>query len=189
MTLSDGDGVYREKEREKESQIFSQQWYLNPVNASVSIHATHPFSSHSKTMSQNGSMCVKQPFQRERQGEGTTGGVGKEKNKCHAMQTVKRAQSLQQFYSTSWAELQQLPADKPSMLAAASAALCCPPNSNSFRAPSGCKQMQFCISGSLDITEAEWQHSSFCPMCNKSFTTNLKKEKKKKQKRLIAKFM
>lgn len=124
--------------------------------------------------------CASNSLFKERgKGRGQQEEWGKRKNKCHAMQTVKRAQSLQQFYSTSWAELQQLPADKPSLLAAASAALCCPPNSNSFRAPSGCKQMQFCISGSLDITEAEWQHSSFCPMCNKSFTTNLKKETKK----------
>lgn len=96
---------------------------------------SHPCSLAAMTRwsePQNGSVCVKQSIQREARGGGQEGGVGeREKNKCHAMQTVKRVQSaLQQFYSTSWAEPHWLPADKPSLisglLAAASPALCHP---------------------------------------------------------------
>ncbi len=79
------------------------------------------------TEPQNGSMSSNSPF-KERRGEGAAEGGGREENKCLAMQTVKRVQSaLQQFNSTSWAESQWLPADRPflisGLLTAASAAL------------------------------------------------------------------
>lgn len=124
------------------------------------------------------------PF-KERRGEGAGWGGGREKNKCHAMQTVKRVQSaLQQFYSTSWAEPHWLPADKSSLisglLAAASPALCHPRwllhflNHHPLWAPCGCKQMQFCISCSLDTTEAELQQCSLIVCGGKQMFYNCK---------------
>lgn len=86
------------------------------------------------------------------------------------MQTVKRAQSaLQHFYSTSWAEPHWLPADKRSLISGRlAAARCRPPslaaaallNRHPLWALWACKQMQFCISCSLDTTEAELQQVS-----------------------------
>lgn len=117
--------------KERKRQIFSQTLASVKPSKCFCFYLPHTVVPSQWTAPQNGSMCVKQSIQRETRGGDRRRGGEREKNKCHAMQTVKRVQSaLQQFYSTSWAEPHWLPADKPSLisglLAAASPALCHP---------------------------------------------------------------
>lgn len=104
---------------------------------------------------QNGSMCLKQgPSNRGEVREREAEGVGGIENKNHAMPAVKkRVQSASQlFHSPSLAESPQLPAASPDLCHPSLAAALI--SHHPLGAPHGCKQMQFCISCSLDTTEA-----------------------------------
>lgn len=129
----DSAGVYKEMNRGERGRYKKSRWFFSLSVASVKpskcfcFYLPHTLvllqPRHSGPCHKMAACASNRPF-KERRGEGTGGGVGREKNKCHTMQTVKRDQSaLQEFYSTSWAEPQWLPADKPSLISGLLAAV------------------------------------------------------------------
>lgn len=125
----------REREKkERKGQVFSLTMTSFKPCKCFCFYLPHTFvplqPRHSEPCHKMAACASNSPFKERDKGRGHEG-EGGEKNKCHAMQTVKRVQSaLQQFYSTSWAEPHWLPADKPSLISglliAASPALCYP---------------------------------------------------------------